>query len=111
MKFWQTLYAIDRRVLYAILIVLVFWQVLKPITVPNVTLSMSQALFDKVESLNEGDFVLIESDWTTSTQGESKGQFKGLIRHLMRKKVRFVTTAIDPFAPGIGRIFIDEVKR
>ncbi len=111
MKFWQTLYAIDRRVLYGILMLLVGWQVLKPITVPNVTMGMSKDLFDKIESLNPGDVVLIESDWTTSTAGESRGQFKALIRHLMRKEVKFVTTAIDPLAPGIGEIFIEEVKR
>lgn len=111
MKFWQTLYAIDRRVLYGILMLLVGWQVLKPITVPNVTMGMSKDLFDKIESLKAGDVVLIESDWTTSTAGESRGQFKALIRHLMRKEVKFVTTAIDPLAPGIGEIFIEEVKR
>ena len=111
MKIWQTLYAIDRRVLYGILMLLVGWQVLRPITVPNVTMGMSKDLFDKIESLNEGDVILIESDWTTSTAGESRGQFKALIRHLMRKKIKFVTTAIDPLAPGIGQIFIEEVKR
>jgi len=108
---WQTLYAIDRRVLYGILMVLVFWQILIPITVPNVTMGMSKDLFDKIEGLQPGDVVLIESDWTTSTRGESMGQFKALIRHLMRKEVKFVTTAIDPLAPGIGEIFIEQVKR
>jgi hypothetical protein len=107
---WQTLYAIDRRVLYGILMVLVVWQVLSPITVPNVTMQMSKDLFDKVENMSPGSVVLIESDWTTSTRGESMGQFKALVRHLMRKEVKFVTTAIDPLAPGIGEIFIDQVK-
>jgi len=111
MKFWQTLYAIDRRVLYGILMLLVGWQILKPIEVPNVTMGMSKDLFDKIESLNPGDRVLIESDWTTSTAGESRGQFKALIRHLMRRQVKFVTTAIDPLAPGIGELYIEEVKR
>ena len=111
MKIWQTLYAIDRRVLYGILMLLVGWQVLRPITVPNVTMGMSKDLYDKIESLNKGDVILIESDWTTSTAGESRGQFKALIRHLMRKEIKFVTTAIDPLAPGIGQMFIEEVKR
>lgn len=111
MKVWQSLYAIDRRVLYAILIVLVCWQVLRPYNVPNVTMKMSKDLFDKIESLNPGDVVLIESDWTTSTAGESRGQFKALIRHLMRREVKFVITSIDPIAPGVAGNFIEEVKR
>jgi hypothetical protein len=110
-KFLQTLYAVDRRVLYGILIVLASWQLLFPINVPNVELPMSEKFFDHLESLHEGDRVLIETDWTTSTRGESLGQFKAMIRHLMRKKVKFVCTSIDPFAPGIARIFIDEVKK
>lgn len=110
-KFWQTLYAIDRRVLYLILIVLASWQILSPIVVPNVPLPMSEAMFNYVESLKEGDRILIQSDWTTSTEGESKGQFKALVRQLMRKKVKFVITSIDPFAPGIARRFIEEVNK
>ena len=92
---WQTLYAIDRRVLYGILMVLVFWQILIPITVPNVTMGMSKDLFDKIESLQPGDVVLIESDWTTSTRGESMGQFKALIRHLMRKEAVLARTILN----------------
>lgn len=108
-KFWESLYAIDRRILYAILIVLCSWQVLKPITVPNVPLKMSQAMFDFVDKLNEGDVIVIESDWTTSTRGESNGQFKALMRHLMRKRVKFIVTSIDPLAPKIAKIAIEEV--
>src|SRR5690348_4339935 len=98
-RFWQTLFAIDRRILYAILIVLASWQVLKPINVPNVPLPMSKALFDTLDSFKEGDVLVIESDWTTSTQGESKGQFKALLRQVMRKKLKFIITSIDPLAP------------
>lgn len=109
MKFWETLYAIDRRILYAILILLCAWPILRPMDVPNVPLPMSQALFDYVEGLKEGDRIFLQSDWTTSTQGESMGQFKALVRHLMRKKVKFVVTSIDPLAPGIAKIFIEQV--
>jgi hypothetical protein len=109
MKFWEALYAIDRRVLYAILIVMCSWQVLQPIDVPNVPLPMSKAMYDYIDSLKEGDLVIVESDWTTSTEGESKGQFKALMRQLMRKKIRFVITSIDPLAPVIARLSIEEV--
>lgn len=110
-KFWQTLYAIDRRILYVILMLLASWLVLSPINVPNVTLPMSKRLYDFVATLKEGDVVVVQSDWTTSTQGESKGEFKALMRHLMRRKVNFVITSIDPLAPGIAKLAIDEVVK
>ena len=110
-KFWRTLYAIDRRVLYAILIILCSWQVLSPINVPNVPLLMSKALYDYVDTLKEGDTVIVQTDWTTSTQGESKGEFKALMRQLMRHKVNFVITSIDPLAPGIAKLAIEEVVK
>ncbi len=110
-KFWRTLYAIDRRVLYAVLFVLCSWQVLSPINVPNVPLPMSESLYKYVDTLKEGDVVVVQSDWTTSTEGETKGEFKALMRQLMRHKVSFVITSIDPFAPGIAKLAIDEVVR
>jgi hypothetical protein len=110
-KFWKTLFSVDRRVLYLILIVLVCWQVLKPIDAKNIVLPASADLYNYLSSLKKGDVVLIESDWTTSTQGESKGQFKALMRLLMRKGVHFVITSIDPQAPVIAGLVVEEVVK
>lgn len=109
---WRTLYALDRRVLYAILIVLVSWQVISPIDAPNIVTPMSQDFYSLLDGLEEQDFVVIQSDWTNSTRGESRGQFEALMRLLMRKRVRFVITCVaDPQIPNILRPVINQVAR
>ncbi|MCH8274739.1 MAG: hypothetical protein IH851_08110 [Armatimonadetes bacterium] len=111
-RFWLTLQALDRRWLYLILVLIVSWLVLQPIEAPNVVSTRSEALYDYLSGLDEGDVVLVESNWTNSTRGESRGQFQALMRLLMRKKIKFVITAIaDPQAPNIAREVIESIAK
>jgi hypothetical protein len=62
-----------------------------------------------VMSLKEGDRVLIASDWTNSTRGESSGEFEALMKILMRRGVKFaVYSTGDPQAPQVAR---DTIRR
>ncbi len=111
--FWHKLYALDRRWLYLILIVLVVLQTLSPLDIPNVVSPRSQALYDLLSRQEPGSFVVVQTDWTYSTRGESYAQFKALIRLLMRKRIRFVVTTAgsDPQAPVIAKQIISELAK
>lgn len=110
--FWDTMYAVDRRWLYLVLMIVVSILVVNPITVPNVEDPAAKALYDYLSGLKEGDFVYIENDWTNSTRGESRGQFEALMRLLMRKKVRFcISTLGDPQIPDIIRPIIQKIAQ
>ncbi len=109
MSFWERISSLDRRVLYALLIILVGIYVVKPMNVDNTVTGPSKSLFDYLNSLKEGDVVLVESDWTNSTRGESRGQFKALMRLMMRKKIKFIITSIDQQAPNVAKIEIEQV--
>lgn len=111
MRFWQAILGLDRRVLYLILMILVGWQVIKPIGAENVVSKRTQDLYDLIKGMQEGDVVLIESDWTNSTRGESRGQFQALMRLLMRKKIKFIITSIDAQAVEVARNNIEEVAK
>ncbi|MFN8138307.1 MAG: hypothetical protein U0R49_00755 [Fimbriimonadales bacterium] len=107
---WQKISTLDRRWLYLCLFIVVAWQTMFPLKVQNVVSPMSAGLFDYLNSLNEGDFIVIQSDWTMSTQGESQGQFQSLIKLLARKKIRFVVTSVsDPACPDIAKANIKMV--
>lgn len=100
---WQKLSTLDRRWLYLCLFIIVTWQTLFPLGVKNVVSPMSAGLFDHLYNLKEGDFVVIQSDWTMSTQGETQGQFRALVRLLVRKKIRFIVTSVaDPACPDVA---------
>jgi hypothetical protein len=111
MKIWQTLLNLDRRILYLILMVLVGWQIVAPIDADNVVSAKTQDLFASIEAMREGDVVVVQSDWTNSTRGESRSQFQALMRHLMRKRVKIILTSIDPQAIEVARVNLEEVAK
>jgi hypothetical protein len=74
------------------------------IPVPNQPVQSSRDLFAKLNSIPEGSTILIASDWTKSTRGESQGQFKALLRILMRRKIKFAVYATaDGQAPQVAK--------
>lgn len=74
------------------------------LTVPNEPEKSTMALFNALKSVPEGSTILLESDWTNSTHGESAGQFKAIVRTAIRKKLKLcIYTAADPQAPKVSR--------
>ncbi|MBS1717749.1 MAG: hypothetical protein JSS72_08460 [Armatimonadetes bacterium] len=60
-------------------------------------------------SIPPGSTVLVSSDWTNSTHGESGPQFDALMRILMRRNIKFaVYTTADGQAPQVAK---DEIRR
>jgi hypothetical protein len=100
------LQSLPKGVLYLILIVvmsipLVF---MKGCKVPGKTEESTVDLFYKLMTLPEGSTVLLSSDWTNSTAGESAGQFDSLMRILMRRNIKVcIFTSADPQAPQVAR--------
>ena len=97
---------LDRRYLYALLILAValpfFFNV--PMTVPAT--QSTESLYDKIESLPAGSFVLFGGDWSAGTRGENRPQSEVLIRHMMRKKLRF---ALIAFADPQGKTLMQDI--
>ncbi len=97
---------LDRRYLYALLILAValpfFFNV--PMTVPAT--QSTESLYDKIESLPAGSFVLFGGDWSAGTRGENRPQSEVLIRHIMRKKLRF---ALIAFADPQGKTLMQDI--
>lgn len=98
------LQSINKPTLYLILIALTSIPLFIPMTVPNVPEKSTEDLYQALMKIPEGKTVLMESDWTNSTRGESMGQFKALMRIIMRKKLKVcIYTAADPQAPKVSR--------
>ena len=58
----------------------------------------TQKLYDTVESIPEGSFVIFGTDWSAGTRGENGAQTEALLRHVMRHKLRFAILSFDPQA-------------
>jgi hypothetical protein len=108
---WHRLLMIDRRILYLILFVNIIIFLLIPIKVPTVTSPPVRKFYDTIEQLQPGDIVMVSSNWSAGTIGENRPQLEAVIRHLMRKKVRFTVISFDPQARDISFRFISRVTQ
>ena len=81
------------------------------ISVPGKPVDGSSDSFKTLMNLKEGDTILLGSDWTGSTRGESKAQMIAVLRILMRKGVKFALwSTADPQAPRCAQDTITEVN-
>jgi len=106
----EKLQSVPKPVLYLVLFMLAAIPLFFPVKLPNKPIDASVEMFTNVMALPEGSTVLVESDWTNSTRGESMGEMEALLRILMRKKVKFVVyTIADPQAPQVSRDTIRKI--
>ena len=96
MNILRFLQEVDRRVLYALMLFVVALPLLIPVKLPVKVSPSSQSLYNSIEELKPNDFVLFGADWGSGTRGESRAQTIAVMRHLMRKKVRFALLAFEP---------------
>jgi hypothetical protein len=102
LRFLQT---VDRRFLYALLMLVVVLPFFFPIKLPvkiNDNLP-SVKLYKAIEALPEGSIVLFGVDWGAGTRGENRAHTEALMHHLMRKKVRFALLAFEPQAKKLAQ--------
>jgi hypothetical protein len=94
----RTLQTVDRRVLYALLLLSVTIPFFLPLKVPVKVSPATQKLYNTVESIPEGSFVIFGTDWSAGSRGENGAQTEALLRHVMRHKLRFAILSFDPQA-------------
>lgn len=105
------LLGIRREVLFLILIIGVTIPLFMDVRLPNQPKPESQAFFDLVSNLQEGDTILIQTDWTESTRGENGGLMKALLRMVMRQKAKFAIYSVsDVQAPEVARNIMAELN-
>lgn len=96
MRFFEALSKLDRRVVYLLIFVGTFVPFVVPLGLPvNVTPPV-KSLFDKIESLEEGDYILVSFDYGPTTYPENAPMADALMRHAFIKKLKVVVIALFP---------------
>lgn len=112
-KSWaDKLQSVPKPVLYIILILLTAGPLFVKISVPNDPQDSSKAFYDNLMAIPDGSKVLVASDWTNSTRGESSGAMEAMLRIMMRKGIKiavYSTGGAD--CPQVARNLIKEVSR
>jgi len=110
-----TLRTLDRRWIF----LLMLWAVLAPIyfmgvtgrTFPEIPSALSQAVFDEIEKLREGDPVLLSFDYEPSTEGEIGPMATAFVKHVAAKKLKMYFMSLVPVGPQMTDDVINKVIR
>ena len=98
---WDRLQTIDRRVIYAVLLVFILVPLFLPgLQLPNYPAKQSQDFYDTVEKIGADPasahkIVIIDGQWSPSTRGENQWQAEAIVTHLMQRHLHFATIAFD----------------
>jgi len=90
---------IDRRIIFLFIALAVIIPMIFKGTIPVPTTPVVQAIFDKVEELDEGSQIIISFDFGPSTEPENQPMAEALTRHCMKKNHRLVLMAIWATGP------------
>lgn len=103
-SFGEKLQSVPKQVLYLVLaIVITIPLLMKPIKLPDRPDDDTVDLYANLMKIPEGSSILIGTDWTNSTRGESGGEFEAVIRILMQRNIKFGIFAGDPQAPQVAK--------
>lgn len=95
---WDRLQTIDRRIIYAILLVVILIPLFFPITLPTYPSKQSQDFYDTVEQVakeSPNKLVIIDGQWSPSTRGENQWQAQAIVTHLMARHLHFAILSFD----------------
>lgn len=93
---WERLQAIDRRILYLLLLVVIIAPIFLPIRLPTVTMSSTQRLYDAIESIPPNGFIVVSTTWSGGTRAENMPQTEAILRHAMKRGLRIAVFSFDP---------------
>jgi len=105
---------IKKETLYIMLIVFaaapLFYDI-KKTPLPVKTSDATQQMYIALNEIKMGSTVIIESDWTISSRGESAGQLEAVLRILKTRDAKFVLySGGDPQAPLVAANVITRVN-
>jgi hypothetical protein len=102
---------VPKQVLYGLLILCAAIPLFFSVKVPNKPFDSSIDFYGQLMAVPEGGRVLIGSDWTKGTRGESMGEMEAVLKILMRRHIKFaVYSTGDPQSPQVSRDTIAEVS-
>ncbi|MDZ4722823.1 MAG: hypothetical protein SGI97_02795 [candidate division Zixibacteria bacterium] len=81
---------VDRRVIYLFVALAVTAPILFPITFPEKTTQVVQNLFDKIETLPSGSFILLSFDFDPALAPEVQPMADAITRHCLAKNHKIV---------------------
>jgi hypothetical protein len=100
---------IDRRIIYLVVAIGALIPIIRPIGLPVVPTDPVKGLYNKLESLEPGDAVIISYDYGPSSEPELNPMSAAILRHCFQNDIKVLIMAIFPL--GGVNMAIREVAR
>ena len=95
---WNRLQTIDRRIIYAVLLIVILIPLFFPITLKTYPSKQSQDFYDTIERIAKetpNKLVIIDGWWSPGTRGENQWQTQAIMTHLMARHLHFAILSFD----------------
>jgi hypothetical protein len=102
MNVFDRLMMLDRRWIFLFLIAVCVLTYYIPFQVPILVEREVESIYDFIDSLPEGDIVLVAIDYSPSNLAELHPMTWALVEHCWRKKLRIIFTALSQEGPGMA---------
>lgn len=102
MSAWKRLEAIDRRVIFVILILGVVGPMIFPMHLPIPVTPEVQNIYDRIEALQPGDTIMFAGEYDPATLAEMQSMTFSVLRHAFRRNVKVIAVCL--FTSGVSQI-------
>ncbi|BDI32400.1 hypothetical protein CCAX7_44510 [Capsulimonas corticalis] len=111
---WHKLQNIDRRIIYALLILSIVIPLFVPsISIPGVPSQQSKDFYNTIETIAKTDpdkIVIVSGMWSSGTRGENKWQTQAILTHLMMRHIHFAIISFDAQNNELTQQIADKVS-
>ncbi|NIP42626.1 MAG: hypothetical protein GWO41_10320 [candidate division Zixibacteria bacterium] len=102
MDFFEKISKLDRRWVYLFLAVVVVIAFLTRFDVPVTITSEVKSIYDRIESLNEGDKILIAFDYDPNALAELHPMSFAILEHCQRRGVKVIGVTLSQYGAGMA---------
>lgn len=99
---WNAIARVDRRVIFIFVALTVIVPMLVTIPFPAPATNATLSAYNAIESLKEGDAILLSCSYGPSSMAEVQPQFEAVLRHAFRRGVRVLVISLNPDAAPLA---------
>lgn len=112
MHWIDRLQAIDRRIIYALLLVVCTIPLLRPLGIPLPISPMTEAVYNIIEGLDPAkDVVLLSSDYEPGNGLDAHVVPAAVVEHLTLRGIKWVSVSFNPNGPMMNNMLIEDLEK
>ncbi|MEO0102273.1 MAG: hypothetical protein ABIK81_01055 [candidate division WOR-3 bacterium] len=102
MSFWERLGKIDRKIIFLVMAVVIIIPLLSPLNLVGKVGRRTKELFQAIDKLPEGSYLLITIDFDPQSMPELYPMYLAILRHAFAKNLRVIVTGLWVTGVGLG---------